>query len=1051
MKKMNWSRILNSWNLVVERKIFLSIMALMLTNLAFSQKVINGNVKSESGKPLPDVSIIITGTSNGTVSDGNGNYSLSVDNNAKSLTFSLIGMKSQIQTIGAQTVINVVLGSDVKGMDEVVVFGYGSQKKSDMTGAVSSIKSEDLKLLPTSRVDQALQGRATGVVVLNTDGAPGGNTSIRIRGMNSIIGGNSALIVVDGLQGANISTIDPNDIESMEILKDASATAIYGSRGANGVILITTKGNRKGKPSINYSGNYGVQKLAKKLDVMNAFDFATLINENRARNDVGNIPTPIFSDAELKGFQNNPGTDWQDEIYRTAPIQSHQLSVNGGNENTTYYFSAGYLNQKGILLNSGFKRYNFRGNLNSQINKWIKGGFNFALNNSDGAVNPFGGQSGSLFIADPAILAPQWPATQPVKDANGNYTLAPTDYGPTATWNPVASALNTNSRKYQMDNNINVYVEVEPVKGLKVKVTGSGNVVTDNNRTYWNSKTMQGIPNNGLSGKGYIDQSRYEQYQNSNIITYDKEINDHHFTVTGVYEQLNQKNSYVNTTAEQFAFDPNGLNDLSGAKVIRVSSPNAYNRNLQSFLGRINYTFSGKYLFTASMRRDGSSVFGANNKWGNFPSVAAGWRVSEESFMKNIQSLSNLKLRASWGKTGNQGIAPYQTLAAIGSNPGGLNYPYDGTDNTTQIGYALQSAGNPNLKWETTAQTNLGLDFGFFNNRLIGTIDVYKKTTTDLLMYRTLPGYTGLYSILDNVGKVENKGLEISIGGDPIVGAFRWNTNINATWMKNTVLDIGKDQELQFTSSGGGYGTSYMAYLKKGAAFGSWYGFEYLGTWKENEREQAKQYGKLPGDEKYLDLNKDGSIDINDRTLIGNALPKVIFGWSNNFSYKGFNLSLLIQGVHGNDVFNTPRIRLEGPGQGTSTALLNKWTPTNQGSDIPAFNKASDYQSIVGFPNKYNIDALYVGSTSRWVENGSYIRLKNITLGYNIPAKVSSKLGIKNSRVFISGTNLLTRSKYTGYDPEVSSFNNNDASAGIDFGNYPTPKIFTVGLEISFN
>jgi TonB-dependent starch-binding outer membrane protein SusC len=1033
------------------RLLSLSLVICLCSTVMYAQKTISGSIKSSDGEPLSGVSIAVAGTTAGTVSDNSGKFSIRVPENAKSLSFSLVGMKTVVESIGNRTIINVILAASTKSMDEVVVVGYGVQKKTDLTGSVSSIKSEDLKVLPTLRADQAIQGRATGVVVLNTDGAPGGLTTIRIRGLNSINGGNNALIVVDGLQGANISTINPNDIESMEILKDASATAIYGSRGANGVILITTKGGKKSKPAISYSGNYGLQTLAKKLDLLNAYDFAALINENRARNDVGTVPIPIFDAAQLAGFKANKGVDWQDEIYRTAPIQSHQLSVSGGSDNTSYFFSAGYLNQKGILVNSGYKRYNLRGNINSQVNKYIKAGLNLAVSNGNGAVNPFGGQNYTLLIADPVLLAPQWPATQKVYDEDGNYTVAPNNYGPTATWNPLASALETKTKNYQIDNNINIYVEIEPIKGLKLRITGSGNSITDDNRSFWNSKTLQGIPVNGLAGKGYIDHSRFEQYQNSNILSYDKLFGRHHLTFTGVVEQSTQRNTYSNTLAEQFAFDANGLNDLSGAKVIKVSSPNAYKRDLVSYLGRVNYTFADRYLLTASIRRDGSSVFGVNNKWGNFPSVAVGWRVSEESFMKGLEAVSDLKFRASWGQTGNQGISPYQSLAAINSNAAGLNYPYDGTDNTTQIGYAITGAANPNLKWETTTQTNAGVDFGLFNNRLIGTIDVYKKSTSNLLMYRTLPGYTGLYSVLDNIGKVENKGLEISLGGDPIVGKFRWNTSVNATWMKNKVLDIGTDLELQFSSSGGGYATGNMAYLKKGGAFGSWYGFEYLGTWKEKERDAAKQYGKLPGDEKYLDVNNDGEINLSDRKLIGNALPKVIFGWSNNFSYKGFNLSVLLQGVHGNNVFNTPRIRLEGPGQGTSTALLDKYSATNQNSDIPAFNKASDYQAIIGFPNKYNIASPYIGSTSRWVEDGSYVRVKNVTLGYKIQNSQITRLGISNARVYISGTNLLTFSKYQGYDPEVSSFNNNDASTGIDFGNYPTPRTITFGIDISFN
>ncbi len=1051
MKKSYFPEMIQFQKLLSRKLLMLALLIFIGSNISIGQMQIKGSVKSESNQALSGVSIVVAGTALGKITDANGNYSISVDKNAKSLIFSMIGMKTINELIGNKSEINVTMISESKDLNEVVVVGYGSQKKSDMTGSVSSIKSEDLKLLPTLRVDQALQGRAAGVMVLNTDGAPGGNTTIRIRGMNSILGGNDALIVIDGVQGLNINSINPNDVESMEVLKDASATAIYGSRGANGVILITTKGTKKSKPSITYNSIFGTQKLAKKLDLLNAFDYATLINENRARNDVGTTPSPIFTAEQLGNFKNNSGTDWQDQIYRIAPTQSHQLSLTGGSDNTSYYFSGGYLSQSGILVNTAFKRYNFRGNLNSQINNWIKGGFNFAVSNSNGSVNPFGGQNYTLLIADPVILAPQWPATIPIKDANGNYSLAPINHGPTATWNPLASALETNTTNYQVDNNINAYVEIEPLKGLKLKITGSGNIITNNNRTYWNSKTLQGIPNNGLSGKGYIDQSRFEQYQNSNILSYDKELDKHHVTLTGLYEQNNQKNNYINTLAEQFAFDPNGLNDLSGAKKINISSPNAFSRSLSSFMGRINYVYSGKYLLTASMRRDGSSVFGANNKWGNFPSVAIGWRVSEESFLKNSKNLSNLKLRTSWGKTGNQGISPYQSLASITSNPGNLNYPYAGTDNTTQIGYAITVAGNPNLKWETTEQTNVGLDLGMFNNRITGTLDIFKKLTTNLLMARSLPGYTGLYSVLDNIGKVENKGIEISLGGDPIVGTFKWNTSVNATWMKNTVLDLGTDFELQFNSSGGGYGTGNMAYLRKGEAFGSWYGFEYLGTWKENERAAAKAYGKLPGDEKYLDVNNDGAINLEDRTLIGNALPKVIFGWSNNFTYKALSLSVLLQGVSGNNIFNTPRIRREGPGQGTSKDLLNKYSASNPTSNIPAFNKASDYLSIVGFPNKYNIDFIYSGSTSRWVEDGSYLRVKNVTLAYNLTNVFGTKLGVKAAKVFVSGTNLLTFSKYKGYDPEVSSYTNNDASAGIDFGNYPTARTFTMGLEITFN
>ncbi len=1014
------------------------------------QKTVSGKVTDSSGASLPGVSVVVSGTTNGVITNADGKFSIANVADDATLKFALIGMKTQEVQVGTQTSLNIVLEEETINLNEVIATGYGVQKKSDVTGSVVSLKAEDLRTLPAQRADQAIQGRAAGVMVMNTDGAPGGNTTIRIRGMNSIIGGNDALIVIDGLQGGNINTLDPNDIETMEVLKDASATALYGSRGANGVILITTKGRQKGKPSVSYNFSYGSQSLVKKLDLMNAYDYASMVNANKMTQDVGNVPVPIFSDSELAGFKKNPGTDWQNEIYQNAPIMTNQISLTGGNDNTTYYFSAGHLKQDGILLNSGYKRLNLRGNLNSQINKWLKAGINIAVINSEGAVNPFGGQDNSTLLSAVPLLTPLWPATVPVRDANGKYSLAPNNNGPTGTWNPVASALGTHTNNYIMDNNFNAYLEMTILKGLTLKVTGSGNIINRDVRTFWDATTLEGIPNNGLAGKGFINQSTSKYFLNSNILTYDKQVEKHHFTFTGVVEEQKQTNNTNNTNASQFAFPDNGLNDLAGAKQKTISSF-ADERSMLSFLGRIGYTFADKYLLTASLRRDGSSVFGANNKWGNFPSMAAGWRISQESFMENMKSISNLKLRFSWGITGNQGISPYGSLASINSNPGNLNYPYDGTDNTTTTGYALSSPANPNLKWESTTQTNIGLDFGFFNNRLTGTIDMYKKLTDNLLIYRQLPPITGFYGITDNIGSVQNKGLELSIGGDPTVGVVKWHTNVTMTWMKNEILDIGDATEIPFQSSGGGYGTNNMSYLRKGGSFGDWYGLKYLGTWKESERNEAKLFGQLPGDSHFQDVNNDHKIDINDRVKIGNALPKMIYGWMNTVSYKDFSLSLLFQGVQGASIFNTPRIRQERPGEGTSPALLNHYTSANP-SDIPAFNKASDYQALVaaGYPSTISIQNGTEGQTTRWVEDGSYFRLKNITFSYNLPKDLLSKIKMNHARVYVGATNLFTISNYKGYDPEVSSFNSNDASIGIDYGNYPAVKTYTLGLEVTF-
>lgn len=1027
--------------------VFLNVMPVF----AQSQKVTGKVSDKQSGEPLPGVTVLLEGTTNGTVSDANGNYAVRVEANNKTIKFSFVGYVPVVAEITGKNIINVEMEVDNEKLEEVMVVGYGSLKKSDITGSITSVKSEQLKLLPTQRADQSLQGRAAGVMVLNTDGAPGGNTTIRIRGMNSINGGNEALVVIDGVMGGNINTINPADIESIEVLKDASSTAIYGSKGANGVIIITTKGNQKGKPSVNYSASFGVQTLAKKLDLMNAYDFATLVNLQRMRGDVGVTPIPIFSQEELDYFKTIDGTDWQDEIYRMAPIQNHSLSVNGGNDATRYFFSLGYLNQDGILINTNYKRYNVRGAINSEIREWLKTGINISLINTDGSVTPFGGSNYSSNVSSAILLAPRWPANIPVYQPDGSYSMSPNNYGPVTTWNPVASANETDSRYYQVDNSLNAYLDFKILEGLSLKINGSGRIVTDDNRTFWNEKTKEGLEANGFGGKGFVNNRRYEHYQNSNILTYEKKFEQHSLTVTAVDERQIEFFGQNQIDARDFYFVPTGLNNLAGAKVLTAQSPGAYKRVLLSQLARVNYSLAGKYLLTASVRRDGSSVFGKNNKWAMFPSAAIGWRVSEESFMKSFEKISELKLRVSYGVTGNQGISPYQSLASIGTSQSAFNYPYYGTENSTQTGFGVTNPSNPNLKWESTAQTNIGVDAGFFKNRLTVNADVYSKHTNDLLMYRTLPGITGLYSMLDNIGSTRNEGIEITVGGDPLVGKVKWNTNFTASLLRMEVLDIGDDEKIQVPSSGGGYGTGYLAYITKGGAFGDWYGYTYLGTWKNSEKEQAKKYGKLPGEPKYLDINNDNAIDAADISKIGNGLPEFIFGWNNNVSAYGFDLAVFIQGVTGNDVFNTPRIKLEAQGSGTSTALLDYWTAGRE-TDMPGYLRASDYIEFTeqGIPDTYNIDQLYSGSTSRWVEDGSYLRIKNVTLAYNVNSSISKRIGIEKIRVYGSVTNLYTLTKYKGYDPEVSSFTTSDASIGIDYGNYPPAKTFTFGLDVTF-
>ena len=505
-----------------------------------------------------------------------------------------------------------------------------------------------------------------------------------------------------------------------------------------------------------------------------------------------------------------------------------------------------------------------------------------------------------------------------------------------------------------------------------------------------------------------------------------------------------ETNQSTNTTAQGFTTMETALDDIGSAKNI-IANSGYYKRTLKSYLGRVNYSFDDKYLLTASFRADGSSVFGENNKWGYFPSMAVAWRLSEEQFVKSWNVFSDLKLRASWGIVGNQAINPYQSLSALSS---GFNYPFNGGDEL-DYGFQITQAANPNLKWESTTQKNLGIDIGLFNNRLVANIDVFKKNTKDLLLFRTLAGYTGLPAIIDNVGQTENKGVELTIGGDPLVGEVRWNTSFNISWTKSKVVDLGDDTKLGFISSSGNYGVSSLMFLVPGEPFGQMYGYGTEGIWKESERDQAYQYGQLPGDVHYTDLNNDGTIDLLDEMVIGNALPNYIFGWSNRIAYKGFDLTFLIQGVQGNSVFNMAKIRLESPGSGTSSRLLDRWTPDNQDTDIPAF--IDDRTRLdANLTNKINIDDFNSNARKRYVEDGSYTRLKNATLGYNVNSRMLNKAGLKRVRVFASATNLFTITDYTGYDPEVSSYNENDAQVGIDMGNYPSAKTYTIGLDIVF-
>jgi TonB-linked SusC/RagA family outer membrane protein len=962
------------------------------------------------------------------------------------LQITYIGYVAQDVSIDGRTTINVSLVSDIQALENVVVVGYGTVRKSDITGSVSTVKTAELLQLPVQRVDQAIQGRTTGVFILNTDGSPGGNTLIRIRGNNSINGGNDPLIIVDGLQGASLNQLNPNDIASMEILKDASATAIYGSRGANGVILITTKLGKTGKPVIDAGYNVGFQKLAHKLPVMGAAEFARYNNLYQSFQTAGGAtPKYYFTQADIDNYEKNGGTDWQDEIYKMGVMQNANLAISGATERLKYMVSTAYLDHQGILLNSGYNRLSLRANLAADITNWVDFGLNYSYTSEKYKAPPFNSEEGDVLF-QPVNDAVRWAPTEPVYDENGNYWKARSGYGSDDTWNPVATCLETLIDYPTYQNNLNLFLNFKLMKGLSLKVMGGGTFSNAYKRKYENTKTHFGF---GANGVGSIESSVYNMYQNTNILTYDNTFGAHHITFTGVVEDIFSSDVGSQMTGRDFLVDQLGTDNMDGAQNVSIDSWRS-ERALISFLGRINYGLFDKYLLTLSYRADGSSVFGENNKWGYFPSGSLAWRISQESFLKDSPIVTELKLRVSYGITGNQGISPYGSLARLGS---WFRYPYSNGSNLN-IGFGISDIANPNLKWESTAQTDIGVDVSLFKGRLTSTIDVYRKVTDDLLMGRQLPGYVGVSSVVDNVGSVENKGLEILIGGDPIAGKVRWNTSFNITINRNKVLDLGPGiDRIGYVPTSGGYSLAddYM-FLEVGQPFGLMRGWKYLGLWKSTEDAEARSYGQLPGWPKYADLSgpsgePDGQVDEYDKTIIGHGYPKFTWGFTNLITYKGIELSFLIIGSQGNDLFNTIRIRRETY-EANDPKVWNYWTVDNQNTDVQALYDGKWVEDQL-LQDKY-IFGTSEGTTSRWVEDASFTRLKTLTLAYNFEQKILNKIGFSKARVYFSGANLLTLTKYSGYDPEIAAYPTEDATIGVDLSVYPTAKMYTFGIDFTF-
>ncbi|MDJ1493195.1 TonB-dependent receptor [Cytophagaceae bacterium DM2B3-1] len=1001
------------------QRLFLGLLVLPLS-YTYGQVVIKGKVTDDANQPMAGVAVFEKGSTNGTSTSGSGDYAITVSGEKAVLVFSFIGYNPEEITVGNRTQINANLVPDIKSLSEVVVVGYGTQRRAEVTGSVASVKSADITQTPVTNVAQGLQARVAGVQITQNSSAPGGNISVRVRGTNSINGTSEPLYVIDGIQISNgggvndvspLSTISPNDIESVEVLKDASSTAIYGARGANGVVIITTKRGKAGATRFTYDGYYGVQNVTKKLDMLNAVEFARLENEI--------YKTNVYDNSESLG----QGVDWQDLIFRQAPIQSHQLSVNGGNEKTQFLLSANYFNQEGVVLNSSFDRYSLRLNLDHTLNDRFKVGTSifgsYSVNNrirtgESSIDNPVVTNS----MVGAALGAP--PTLQPYRPDGTLFPFADQFNGRyREVVNPLGFA-NILDRSGTIRTLVNLYAEAQIVKGLTYRATFNVDL-SDGARDYYSPIFIVAERDrNATTGFGGKYAERSTTLLHESILTYSKTIAQHHsLKVTGVL--ASQSNNYTNSTAEAFGF-PNDvtLNEALGFAPPANRNTNSFrNRErLDSYMARINYGFKSKYFLDLTARYDGASKFGENNKYGFFPGISAGWRISEEGFMKTIPFVSDLKLRASYGSTGNAGaIGPYGSLALFNQSSG---YSYN--NQPPSVGIAPVRIPNKNLRWERSIQADIGLDIGLFNNRLNLVVDYYNKRTKDLLFVKNLPLSSGYGTYTGNFAEIENKGIELAADAHILDGDFSWNVNANITFNRNKLISLVDNQQEFIVNN--------YSIIQVGQPLGIFRTFLFDGIYQTGETVLPGSDSRVGG-VKVKDLNNDGQITGADQAITGSANPNFIFGFSTNLKYKNFTLDAFFSGVQGNQVFNLARYSFENPlGQRNLLAgTANRWSPENPSNE---------------YTNGFQGGRIPI--SNRFMEDGSYIRCKNLTLGYNF----SKIKGISAARVYISANNLFTLTKYTGYDPEVNTFGNSNVQVGVDNGVYPLARSILGGVQLTF-
>ena len=1027
---------------------------------------VSGQVTDDKNQGLPGVTVLVKGTTFGTSTDVKGNFELNAPDNG-TLVFSYMGYISREVPVNNQRSLTVKLSEDSKALDEVVVVGYGTQSKKEITGAVASVGYDKFKDRSYSNVTQALAGQVAGVNINQAQGAPGVAPIIRIRGVSSITAGTNPLFVVDGvpLENFNLNMINSQDIESVEVLKDASSASIYGSRGASGVILVTTKLGKVGKTSINASFEYGTQEVIKKVDMMDAQQWIQyyVTAKNNSWTDLGggrsaSDPNSARGNATTykipEEFITNPeqfgqGVDWQDIMFRVAPMKNAQLSVSGGTDKTQFLFSGSYLDQDAVLDNNYYKRLSLRSNIKQAVSSKITLGLNLSF------TGIFDRTDGTQGKSDVISLALQSDPVFPVYNENGNLGIVDPNsvwnrylqFNPVNLWHPYATTRFTEKQNKAFNTLAIAYGEYNIVEGLKFRTSINGNLGNNRYNYYMYKNQGYGFNQSLPAATGTASSAYMLNWLSENTLTYDTHFNNHSLNVLAGFTSQKQRDEFASATATNY---PNDLVQTLSAGTVNSGTSTLTEWSMLSYLARVNYNYLGKYFLSSTIRRDGSSRFGNNNQWGYFPSVSAGWAISDEDFMANLNAVSLLKLRASYGVAGNNQIPNYGSSSLLGAG----NYALG---NALSNGLITLNINNPDLKWEKTTQFNLGVDLGLLANRINVSAEFYNSITKDMLLNVPVPDISGFATQLTNIGKMQNRGVELNINTRNMTGAFKWSTDFNFAHNKNKVLQLGtNDAPIYFTDN------ETTVKTEIGQPISNFYGYQFTGVYKNQEEinNSVHEASSVPGDPIIKDVNNDGKITTDDRTIIGNYQPNFTAGITNTFSFKGIDFSFMFQGSYGGEIVNQ------------NYRFLGYW---NSGRNL--FAKVNNYYKSESEPGDginprptMERKPFQSAFSNLWVEDASFLRLKNVNISYTLPSKLLNVTPVKNVRVYINADNVALFSKYTGYDPEnttysatsysssgtapnagtVSSGIPSGAMVGIDYGSYPVPRVITFGIKADF-